>query len=89
MSIFNLPFSAEQSGVAGRCARCDAEPSGRVNAGAIFVNYSLTKARFMTFSSQSRGLLFSGYPVVDNMLFNAILPAHSCTAAFRKQGDAR
>ncbi len=84
MSIFNLPVSAEQSGVAGRCAKCGAGPVGCVTMGTALLDCCLAKGWFMTFSSQLRGLLFSGYPVVDNMLFNAILPAHSCTAAFRE-----
>ena len=40
----------------------------------------------MDFSLQPGSLCICSYPVVDNMLFNAILPAHPCTAAFEYEG---
>lgn len=40
----------------------------------------------MDFSPRSRSLCICSYPVVDNMLFNAILPSHPSTAAFEYEG---
>ncbi len=40
----------------------------------------------MDFLPQSECLFICRYPVVDNIPFNAILPAHPCTAAFEYEG---